>query len=419
MHTATGGHNHFVVLVKAGVTSAVLHDPAIGRRTLSLAELSKKFTGVALEAWPTEGFQPRNEKTSIRIIDLVRRTRGIGAAALQILAISLLIELATLAMPIGFQVVLDEVIVAADYDLLTIVALGLVVLLLLQVAGALARSWTTMLIGSSLALQWKASLFDRLMRLPLVFFDKRHVGDVVSRFGSIDAVQRTLTTSAIQALLDGVMSVTLVLMMWLYGGWLVMIALASVAVYAVIRLLCYPPYRAISEEAIVYAANEHSHFMESVRGISSLKVLNLEERRRGVWINHLIDRVNAELRVGKFDALFSAAGSALFGLDRVLLIYLGGRAILGRRSVHRYAGGIPRLQRSVCRPHQQFHRYGPAIRDAFAPWRTHCPILPWLSRRKKSGNPWPPPVRAFWRKDPARSSSQTSGFAMLTTSQKC
>lgn len=322
------GHNHFVVLVKAGVTSAVLHDPAIGRRTLSLAELSKKFTGVALEAWPTEGFQPRNEKTSIRIIDLVRRTRGIGAAALQILAISLLIELATLAMPIGFQVVLDEVIVAADYDLLTIVALGLVVLLLLQVAGALARSWTTMLIGSSLALQWKASLFDRLMRLPLVFFDKRHVGDVVSRFGSIDAVQRTLTTSAIQALLDGVMSVTLVLMMWLYGGWLVLIALASVAVYAVIRLLCYPPYRAISEEAIVYAANEHSHFMESVRGISSLKVLNLEERRRGVWINHLIDRVNAELRVGKFDALFSAAGSALFGLDRVLLIYLGGRAIL-------------------------------------------------------------------------------------------
>lgn len=322
------GHNHFVVLVKAGAKSALVHDPAIGRRMLSLAELSKQFTGVALEAWPTEAFRPKNEKINVRITDLVRRTKGIGVAALHIIAISLLIELATLAMPIGFQVVLDEVIVAADYDLLTIIALGLIVLLLLQVAGALARSWTTMLIGSRLVLQWKASLFDRLMRLPLSFFDKRHVGDVVSRFGSIDAVQRTLTGSAIQALLDGVMSITLVLMMWLYGGWLVIIALASVTLYAAVRTLSYLPYRTISEEAIVHAANENSHFMESVRGMSSLKVLNLEERRRGVWINHLVDRVNAELRVGKFDALFSAAGSALFGLDRILLIYLGGRTIL-------------------------------------------------------------------------------------------
>lgn len=323
------GHNHFVVLISVGAGKVVIHDPAIGRRTILLAEVSKQFTGVALEAWPTEQFQKKNEKVRVRVTDLVRRTSGIGRAALQILAISLLIELATIAMPIGFQLVLDEVVVASDYDLLALIALALVLLLVLQVAGTLARAWVTMLIGSSLVLQWKTSLFDQLMRLPLAFFEKRHVGDVVSRFGSIDAIQRTLTTNAIQAVLDGVMSVTLIVMMWLYGGWLVFVALASVALYTLVRVISYLPYRSISEEAIVHAAQENSHFMESVRGIGSLKVLNLEERRRGVWINHLVDRVNAELRVGKFDAIFAAAGGALFGLDRILLIYLGGRAILG------------------------------------------------------------------------------------------
>lgn len=321
-------HNHFVVLVAVGAKSVTIHDPAIGRRRISLDEVSRAFTGVALEAWPTEQFERKNERNRIRITDLVRRTRGIGRAALQIVAISLLLEVAVIAMPIGFQLVLDEVVVAADLDLLTMIAIGLTLLLCLQVVMSFARAWVTMLIGSSLTLQWKVSLFDRLMRLPLGFFEKRHVGDVVSRFGSIDSVQRTLTTSAIQALLDGVMSVTLVFMMWLYGGWLVLIALASTALYAAIRLLSYMRYRTISEESIVHAAQEQSHFMESVRGIASLKVLNLEERRRGVWINRLVDRVNAEVRVQKFDAVFRAAGTGVFGIDRILLIYFGARAIL-------------------------------------------------------------------------------------------
>jgi len=321
-------HNHFVVLTKVGRKGVVVHDPAVGRRKVDFAELSGSFTGVALEAWPTGRFQRKDERVRIRISELVRRTRGIGRAALQVIAISLLLEVATIAMPIGFQLVLDEVVVAADYDLLTLIALALGLCLVLQVAATLARTWITMLVGSSLSLQWKVSLFDHLMRLPLSFFEKRHVGDVVSRFGSLDSVQRTLTTNAITALLDGIMSVALVLMMWVYGGWLLSIALLSVSVYSLFRLAAYVPFRRISEEAIVHAAQENSHFMESVRGISSEKALNLEERRRGAWINHLVERINADLRVQKFDAIFNAVSSGFFGLDRILLVFFGVWGIL-------------------------------------------------------------------------------------------
>lgn len=322
------GHNHFVVLVRVGRRGIVIHDPAVGRRRAPREEASRMFTGVALEAWPTESFRRRTERARIRVSDLVRRTAGLGRAAAQILAISLALEAAVIALPIGFALILDEVVVAADTDLLTIIVLALGLLLALQVAAGFARAWSTMLVGTSLTLQWKASLFDQMMRLPLGFFAKRHIGDVVSRFGSIDAVQHTLTTRAIQSLIDGVMSVTLIAMMWLYGGWLTWIALASLAAYAALRFAAYLPYRTMSEEAIVHGARETSHFMESVRGIASVKALNLEARRRGIWINHLVDRVNAELRVEKLDACFAAAGTGLFGLDRILAMLFGARAIL-------------------------------------------------------------------------------------------
>ncbi|MFD2815901.1 peptidase domain-containing ABC transporter [Paracoccus aerius] len=293
-----------------------------------MAEVSQKFTGVALEAWPSEGFRPGTERMRIPVRDMIRRTAGIGRAAMQILAISLALEVAVIALPVGVALILDEVVVTADVSLLTVVILALGLLLALQVAAGLARAWATMMVGTGLTLQWKVSLFDQMMRLPLSFFTKRHIGDVVSRFGSIDAVERTLTTRAIQSIIDGVMSVTLVAMMWLYGGWLIWIALASLAVYAALRLAIYRPYRTMVEESIVHGARETTHFMESVRGISSVKALNLEPRRRGIWINHLVDRVNAELRVEKLDAVFAAAGTGVFGFDRLLVLFFGARAIV-------------------------------------------------------------------------------------------
>lgn len=321
-------HNHFVVLTRVGACGIVVHDPAIGRRKVPLEEVSRKFTGIALEAWPTASFVRRDEAVRISIVDMVRRTQGIGLAIAQVLAISVLLEVAVIAMPIGFQLILDEVVVAADRDLLTIIVIALAFLLVLQVAASFARSWITMLMGSSLALQWKAGLFDHLMRLPLAFFEKRHVGDVVSRFGSLDSIQRTVTASAVTALLDGVMSVALIAMMWLYGGWLLGIALLGVGLYTILRLATWPTYRRMSEEAIVHAALENSHFMESVRGIGSVKVLNIQSRRQGTWINHLVERLNAELRVQKFDAWFQMGASSIFGFDRLLIIWFGVMAII-------------------------------------------------------------------------------------------
>lgn len=321
-------HNHFVVLTHVGAREITIHDSAIGRRKVPLDEVSRKFTGIALEAWPTASFVQQNEAVRISILDMVRRTRGIGLAIAQVLAISVLLEVAVIAMPIGFQLILDEVVVAADRDLLTIIVIALAFLLVLQVTASFARSWITMLMGSSLALQWKAGLFDHLMRLPLGFFEKRHVGDVVSRFGSLDAIQRTVTASAVSALLDGVMSVALIAMMWIYGGWLLWLALLGVGLYSVLRLATWPAYRRMSEEAIVHAAQESSHFMESVRGIGSVKVLNLQSRRQGTWINHLVERLNAELRVQKFDAWFQMGASSIFGIDRLLIIWFGVMAII-------------------------------------------------------------------------------------------
>ncbi|MBV8399892.1 MAG: peptidase domain-containing ABC transporter, partial [Acetobacteraceae bacterium] len=190
------------------------------------------------------------------------------------------------------------------------------------------RSWCIMATGARLTLQWKMSLFRRLLRLPLSFFERRHVGDIASRFGSLDAIQKTLTTGPIAGLVDGVMSLALVVMMWLYQPWLATLAVGVMVIYGLTRALAYRFYRVANEEAIVTAAQENTHFIETLRGMPSIKALVIGERRQANWNNYLVDEISAGLRVQKLDLVFGTINSMLFGLDRVVIIFLGARAVM-------------------------------------------------------------------------------------------
>ena len=322
-------HNHFVVLVRVHRRGIVIHDPAVGCRDVPIQEVNRRFTGIVLEGWPTDGFERETERARVRVWSLLRRTDGFAAVATQVLAMSLVLEVIGLAIPIGFQLVLDDVVVSNDRDLLTLIALGLGLVLAFRALIDFVRSWAIMVAGSSLVLQWKLSLFQHLLLLPLSFFERRHAGDLASRFGSIDKIQQTLSTASISPVVNGGMALVLVAMMCLYDSWLAGLAIITTGIYASTRCIAYQFYRRANEEAVVYAASESSHFFESLRGMGSIKALAIGDRRQGIWSNYLIDRVGAELRVSKIDLIFTVFSTFLFGLDRIVVIFFAARAVMG------------------------------------------------------------------------------------------
>ena len=323
------GLNHFVVLAEVGPKGIVVHDPARGRRRLTLAEASREFTGVALEVSPTTSFVREKQAPGLSLRDLFANLAGMRPAMAQILALSLGIELVALLMPIASQIVIDEVIVNADLDLLLVVAVGLALMLVVQLVLAVARTWAIMLAGTSLNYQWSGSLFDHLSRLPLDYFEKRHVGDVISRFGSLSTIQKGITTDLVQAVLDGIMSIGMLIMLFLYGGWLGLVVIASTLVTTAFRVFAYSAYKEGSEEALVAEARQQTHFIETVRGMASVKLLGLRERRRGTWMNQFVTALNARLRLQRLDLVFGRANELLFGADRLILLVLGARAVIG------------------------------------------------------------------------------------------
>jgi ATP-binding cassette subfamily B protein RaxB len=239
-----------------------------------------------------------------------------------------------LAAPFYVQWVVDGAIVSADRDLLLLLALGFGLLLLIQSAIGAARSLVILHVSTLLSLHWNAGLFAHLLHLPVAWFERRHVGDVVSRFGSLGALQRTLTTGFVEALLDGAMAAATLALMILYDGALAALAAAAALLYAVVRRATFDRLRAATEEQVVLAARAESLFIESVRAAAPIKVFNHEDARQARWMNATVDAVNRGVVAERLAIHVRAAQSLLAGGEHLLVVALGALAVIdGRLSV--------------------------------------------------------------------------------------
>ncbi|TFW28885.1 peptidase domain-containing ABC transporter [Massilia horti] len=320
--------NHFVVLKDVRTKDVTIFDPAFGVRTLPLEDVSKAFTGVALECWPGAEFKQLDERTPFRLSTLLGRVTGLFASCAQVLALALALEVFALISPFFLQWVIDNVITSADRDLLTTLALGFGLLMLMQQAVSALRAWVLLYMSTTLSLQWRANVFAHLLRLPVPYFEKRHLGDVVSRFGATDQIQHVLTTSLIEAVLDGLMTFITLGIMFLYGPMLTAVTITAMLLYAAGRWAWYRPLRQATEEQIVHAARQQSHFLETVRGVKTIKLFRREDERRSGWLTLVVDQINAELRTQKLQLLYKLLNGLLFGAENILIIWLGARAVL-------------------------------------------------------------------------------------------
>jgi ATP-binding cassette subfamily B protein RaxB len=326
--------NHFVVLKKVlrGGRGVVILDPAVGERRLRLEEIGRHFTGVALELSPNAEFEPQKEAPRVSLRALTGKIFGLRMALLNIFLLAVVLELFAIVGPLLNQLVVDDVLTSGDRDLLDVLVLGFGLLLLVQTAIGLARSWMVMILGQTLGLQWTGNVFSHLIRLPVAYFEKRHLGDITSRFGAVGAIQGTLTTAAIEAVLDGLMAIAALVMMLIYAPALSGVTLGAVAVYGLLRWAAYRPFRDAAAERLVVSARESTHFLETLRAITPLKLFGREEERRARWQNLVVDVQNRDVRTSRMSIAFSTANTFVFGVENLVVLWMGAGYIISAQT---------------------------------------------------------------------------------------
>ncbi len=320
--------NHFVVLVKADAQRITIHDPALGERTLTMKEVSPHFTGVALELSPSAAFQRKADKTPFDLRVLFSGQRGLWRAFGQMALLSLVLEIFAILMPMLSQWIIDDVVVTRDAPLLAVLALATFLLAAMSLGTKLLRTWVVLGASLSWRVSSSANVFRYMLKLPLSYFDKRHTGDVLSRFGSVHEIQDTITNHLVEAVLDGVVSLVTLGLMFMYSPTLALIVLAVAVIQAIVRFAVFKPYRQAAEETIVREATAQTFLLETLRGVAAIKFFAKPNWRVGGWMNQQVALVNATVRQQRVSMFYQGVNGVVGAVEQALVLYLAASMIL-------------------------------------------------------------------------------------------
>lgn len=323
--------NHFIVLKSINSRYAVIHDPAMGRRKISLAELSNSFTGVVLEVSKAPVFNVVQSTQSIGILDLFKTINGLTNHLIVLLILSLLIETFILTTPFFLQYITDNVVNSNHLNNLYSLCTGFILLSTCHSFVEYVRSHFVIYLSNRISEHFSLGIMAHLLRLPFSYFEQRHKGDILSRFHAMTEIRNKISTDSINTLLDGIVILFVLAIMALYSLKLTLLILCSLTVYLSLRILSYQHVKNQTELSLISHAQINSKFLEIIQSILPLKLYLKEQAMYQEWSNLLVKTMNADVKIAKAGVFYSVVNLFLFNIEHILVITCGALLVMQKQ----------------------------------------------------------------------------------------
>lgn len=320
--------NHFVVLASVNKRGIVIHDPAKGKRQLDWNQVSESFTGVVIEMVPSREFKQADERIKLPLSSFFGKVEGLWSSLGKIFLIACLLQGFLLISPYYIRLVVDEGIADGQQNILWWAFVGFLAVLAISTLAQVTRSAAILFLDKSLGFQVKANIQKHLLNLPLSFFEARHVGDIKSRFEAFNEVQRMISRGFITALVEGILSITTMVIMFSYQPLLTAVSLFFLVTLYAIRFTLTNKENKHLEQLLGNQAKENSHFIETIRAITPIKCFSKENVRLSSWLNLFAATTNESIKREKLVMAADIAQVTISKLEYLIIVLIGAHLII-------------------------------------------------------------------------------------------
>ena len=320
--------SHYVVVERQRGGRLLVHDPSGRSCWMSLADVSPHYSGIVLQLKPGADFQPGRHKVDFNVTELWSSVRGIKTALSKAALLSILIQAQLLLAPLFMQLIIDEAVPTNDTQLVTRLAIGFAMLACFNSVSILVRAHVVTRLATTLKAAMSGQLARRLLGLPIDWFERRKVGDVLSRFQSLAPIEQFLAEGVLTAFIDGVLAIATLVGMALYSVTLAAVTSAALILHLTIRLALLPRIRALELQSIAQRGDEQTALIESIRGIRILRLFNRESARHALWNSKLIKALKLEAATARATAWQNSARDLLLGIESVVVVLLSAQMLI-------------------------------------------------------------------------------------------
>lgn len=319
--------NHFLVVEAVSDSHVWLNDPAFGRRKETREEFSDSFTGVVLTFKPGPEFLRGDTRPSL-VQSLAARFTGIRAALLFIFLTSLALVVPGVILPVFSRIFVDYVLIRSlggwigplliGMTLTAIVRFGLI-----ELQGhMLVRARLTMSLSTGIG------FMEKLLTLPIAFFDQRFVGEVASRVRLNEDLADLLTGKLAAAAISLITAVFLLIVMLFYSVpltlMIVALALLNIVVFFLSNAALSESYRKILIDQGKLAGAR----VAGIKDMETFKASGAEDILFRRWMGYAITAQNSRQRANAVSAWVSPLPTLINAAITVTILVWGGFAVI-------------------------------------------------------------------------------------------
>jgi ATP-binding cassette subfamily B protein RaxB len=330
---------HFVVLKSVSKKKCVIHDPAVGVRELPLSEFSKHFTGIAMSVIKGQGdifsssktfWEQQNERAAspLTFKGIFQRSRGLGKGLVSLILLTLVAQVIVMLFPVITQLVVDDFIGAGEDRHLLGIIMGGVGLTIFLFFVRMIRGWASIVLGYHWHAGFSSYFFQRLVRLPVAFFESRNIADVNTKFRVLDKLKSSFTEQLVNGLIDGLMSALTLGVMFAFMPSLAIISLIFLIVYSIIRI--YLVNKEIKHTGRFFTEDvmETHTFFETISNMLSVKLYGKENSRYQYWKGFYLKKMNAAVTLQKLKLWYTSSSEFLGHAERLIILFIGALAVI-------------------------------------------------------------------------------------------
>ena len=319
--------SHFVVFDRVTRQGIKVVDPAHGRRTMLMDTLRRAYTGVAIIFEPTDRFDRSSSRTQ-GTWRYLRPMLGQSKNMVRVIATSLLIRLAALALPLLTALVVDEIVPQDDYHLLLVLTVGVMVVIGYQFLSAFVRANLLLELQTRLDMGLSMGFIDHLVKLPYGFFLRRSSGDLMMRLQSNTAVRDILTSGTMSAVLDGAFASLYLILLFIVSPPLAAVVVLLALLEIATMLLAWRRNQRLMSASLQAQADTQSYAYELLAGIETLKASGAEHRAADHWSGLFVDQVNIDLTRGRLTAAVNSVMGTLQVAAPLVILMVGAFQVL-------------------------------------------------------------------------------------------
>ncbi len=315
-------YQHFVVIQKIGKNSILIADPAQGMRKMTPEEFFQIWTGVLLLITKKTPFETEPPKKGLarQFLQLIYPHK---ALLINIFLSSILITALGIVSSFYFQFLLDTVIPNDLKSTLTVFSIGLLIIVLFNSLAKAFRQQIFLHFSQKLDISLMLNYYNRLMGLPMEFFQSRPTGDVISRLDDVYKIRNAISGATLTILLDGFMAIVGGITLFCESHYLFLITLAPLAAYLIIVFAFNRMIEKKNHELMQSQAKVTAYLVECLTGIETIKSYTAESNVKGNIERKFIEFVKGIFNLGFVNNIQNSLKLTVKAIFGIVILWIG------------------------------------------------------------------------------------------------